>query len=161
MSSSLNVSDAARMPATTPKRSSSPAFGMLENDAWNALKRCQMTPFPTTRLRQNNTLHWRLRMLLNDVINGAKMERCENDTRTVPEPHMECAWNGVWTTPVMAPWVVSLAGAKWCLNDVCSGIPNPPLALDLLFVFIKKKVLVKMGNATRLWYQLLDFYILH
>ena len=52
-------------------------------------------------------------------------ERCPND-----------AWNGAWITPGIGPdlfYVVSFL-------------------LDLLFVFFKKSVLVKMGNATRLWY---------
>ena len=94
----------------------------------------------------------------------------QNDGKTTPEPHLNRIWSALemalqivpCMAPIMAPWAASLADAKWRLNDICSSIPNPPLALDLLFVFIKKKkVLVKMENATKHWYQLLNFYILH
>ena len=104
-----------------------------------------MTPFPTTRQHQNDTPHRRLRMSPNVIISGAKT--AQNDGKTTPEPRLNRIWSALemalqtvpCMAPIMAPWVASLAGAKWRLNGICSGVPNPPLALDLLFVFIKKK----------------------
>ena len=70
---------------------------------------------------------------------------------TAPKRRLLNAWNGVCHCTTVWKRRHNSFSLAW------SGVPSPPLALDLLFVFLKN-VLVKMGTATKLRYQLSDVY---
>ena len=97
---------------------------------------------------------WRRVVVIVECLQGGLQQRLNGvfwTPETTPKWRLLNAWNGVCHCTTVWKRRHNSFSLAW------SGVPSPPLALDLLFVFLKN-VLVKMGTATKLRYQLSDVY---